>query len=142
MDILRTVTVDELVEALRAAPRYRSTVVVRAERLTDWASWRSERGAGLQAKPGDWWLRAEPGSHWTVADDIFRRTYRELPDGRFVKDASVRALRVTAAIEIPTLEGTAHAEPGDWVLRGADDELWPVSDEYFRANYRLDSAGS
>lgn len=129
-------TVEELTEALRVAPRYRSVAVVRAERLTAARSWRSGRGAELRARRGDWQLSDDSGASWTVADDIFRRTYRRRADGLFAKSGTVRAIQVSAEVEVPTLEGPARAEPGDWVLRGADDDIWPVTDEHFQAHYR------
>jgi hypothetical protein len=75
---------------------------------------------------------------WTVEADIFARTYRRLPDGRFTKDATVDAVRTEQALDVPTREGVARAEPGDWVLRGVDGELWTVTDDYFRTHYADD----
>ena len=70
-----------------------------------------------------------------MGGDVFARTYRPLPDGRFAKDATVDAVRTDSALDVPTSEGVARAEAGDWVLCGVDGELWTVTDPYFRANY-------
>lgn len=129
-------TADQLSARLRDAPRFRAVGVVHAEQLSSATSWQSQRGAELRAQPGDWLVSDDSGGSWTVGDEIFRRTYQEQPDGRFAKIATVRAIRVAEPVEVPTLEGPARAERGDWVLRGADGELWPVTDEHFRASYR------
>lgn len=36
---------------------------------------------------------------------------------------------------IHTLEGVMRAEPGDWIIRGVKDELYPCKDDIFRATY-------
>jgi hypothetical protein len=121
-------------ELLRGARRYRSTAVVRATRLARPYTWRTARGSALSARAGDWRL-SDGVEEWTVEADIFARTYRRLPDGRFTKDAPVDAARTDRPLDVPTCEGVARAEAGDWVLRGVDGELWTVTDAYFRSTY-------
>ena len=38
-------------------------------------------------------------------------------------------------IDIPTLEGTMHANPGDWIIRGVKGELYPCKPDIFEATY-------
>jgi hypothetical protein len=38
-------------------------------------------------------------------------------------------------IEIITLEGTMRANPGDWIIRGVKDELYPCKPDIFAATY-------
>ena len=38
-------------------------------------------------------------------------------------------------IHIPTLEGTMTARPGDWIIRGVQNELYPCKPEIFEATY-------
>ncbi len=38
-------------------------------------------------------------------------------------------------IEIRTLEGTMHADPGDWVIRGVEGEFYPCKPAIFAATY-------
>lgn len=38
-------------------------------------------------------------------------------------------------LEIDTLEGTVHANPGDWVICGVKGEFYPCRDDIFRATY-------
>jgi hypothetical protein len=122
------------VELMGGARRYRSTAVVRATRLSEPSTWRTDRGSSMSAHAGAW--RVTDGvEEWTVEADIFARTYDRLPDGRFAKHATVDAVRTDQARDVPTLEGVARAEAGDWILRGAEGELWTVTDSYFRAHY-------
>ena len=118
----------------RGARRYRGTAVVRAVRLTAPRVWRTGRGSELSAAAGDW-LVSDGAEEWTVAAEVFARSYRALPDGRYVKDADVWAVRADRAGEVSTLEGPVRNEAGDWVLRGVDGELWTVTDAYFRSHY-------
>lgn len=38
-------------------------------------------------------------------------------------------------LEIHTLEGIMRGEPGDWIIKGVKDELYPIKDEIFRKTY-------
>lgn len=38
-------------------------------------------------------------------------------------------------IEIPTLEGTMTARPGDWIIRGVKGEFYPCKPDVFEATY-------
>lgn len=38
-------------------------------------------------------------------------------------------------IDIKTLEGTMHASPGDWIIRGVKGELYPCKPDIFEATY-------
>jgi hypothetical protein len=40
-----------------------------------------------------------------------------------------------APLLIPTLEGTMQANPGDWVIRGVNGELYPCKPDIFKATY-------
>lgn len=41
------------------------------------------------------------------------------------------------SIEIPTLEGTMRADPGDWVIRGVKGEFYPCKADIFEATYSV-----
>jgi hypothetical protein len=128
----------EPADLLRGARRYRSTATVHATRLTEAHTWQTARGSDLTGRAGDW--RVTDGvEEWTVEAGIFARTYRQLPDGRYAKDATVDAVRTERPLDVPTLEGVARAEAGDWVLRSDDGELWTVTDAYFRSAYAPDA---
>ena len=38
-------------------------------------------------------------------------------------------------IDIVTLEGTMHAEPEDWIIRGVKGELYPCKPDIFEETY-------
>lgn len=38
-------------------------------------------------------------------------------------------------IDIPTLEGTMRAEPGDWIIRGVEGEFYPCKPGIFAETY-------
>lgn len=37
--------------------------------------------------------------------------------------------------DIPTLEGTMHAQPGDWIIKGVMGEFYPCKNDIFAATY-------
>ena len=38
-------------------------------------------------------------------------------------------------LDVPTLEGTMTAEPGDWIIRGVKGEFYPCKPDIFNATY-------
>jgi len=56
------------------------------------------------------------------------RKYRKKP-------VVVEARRLTEPVTIETLEGTMLGNPGDWLIRGVQGELYPCKDEIFRLTY-------
>ena len=40
-------------------------------------------------------------------------------------------------LDIPTLEGTLRAIPGDWIIKGIRGEFYPCKDVIFAATYEL-----
>ena len=41
----------------------------------------------------------------------------------------------TLCIDIPTLEGTMRALPGDWIIKGVAGEFYPCKPDIFEATY-------
>lgn len=39
------------------------------------------------------------------------------------------------ALSIDTLEGTIHASPGDWIIKGVKGEFYPCKPDIFEATY-------
>lgn len=39
------------------------------------------------------------------------------------------------SIEILTLEGTMRADPGDWIIKGVQGEMYPCKPDIFAATY-------
>lgn len=46
-----------------------------------------------------------------------------------------RTLGGTTQWSMNTKHGVVHATPGDWILQAVDGEIYPCSDELFRATY-------
>lgn len=44
-----------------------------------------------------------------------------------------------AKIEIPTLEGTLTASPGDFIIKGVQGEFYPCNPDIFMATYEVAS---
>jgi hypothetical protein len=38
-------------------------------------------------------------------------------------------------VNVETLEGTMHASPGDWLIKGVQGELYPCKPDIFEATY-------
>jgi hypothetical protein len=68
---------------------------------------------------------AGPLIDWILTGDHCAR-YHDANDG-------VPGARTEIAID--TLEGTITASPGDWIIRGAQGEFYPIKDSIFRETY-------
>lgn len=113
---------------------------VTATRVDTSRVWVTERGSRMQAEPGDWIVEDERGRAWSVAADVFASTYERVTEDRYQKVAVVRAVQIKSPITVQTLEGTADADPGDWLVMNPTGEIWPVNDAVFRARYTPVSA--
>lgn len=51
------------------------------------------------------------------------------------KPIVVEASRIYEPMLVDTLEGTMHAEAGDWIIKGVNGELYPCKDDIFRKTY-------
>ncbi|NLY44734.1 MAG: hypothetical protein GX053_01900 [Tissierella sp.] len=55
---------------------------------------------------------------------------------RFVKkQIIVEAYQTNIPIDIETLEGTIHANKGDWIVTGVKGERYPVRKDIFEETY-------
>lgn len=82
-------------------------------------------GGEQRAKAGDW-LVDNDGDVYTVDSDVFRRTYRKVACGQYVKVTPVWAVRAEIAGSIRTKEGVTHYSPGDYIVSNSPDG----SDQY------------
>lgn len=74
-----------------------------------------------------------------VVIEAFRIGLDYIPDWFMdrVSDNSI-ILRTNAAgtgCEINTLEGTMRADPGDWIIKGVEDEIYPCKPDIFAKTY-------
>jgi hypothetical protein len=118
----------------------RTGTVIAEQRDAAW-TWTAHSGQIMHAKAGDWSVQDGAGDTWSVADDFFQGSYEEVDQAeklwRRIGVVSARPARIGEAIQ--TLEGPVQAAPGDWVVKGTRDELWPVSADLFPRRYeRID----
>lgn len=53
------------------------------------------------------------------------------------KPIPVEVFQTKKHMDIETLEGTMHADPGDYIITGSEGETWPVKKEIFEKNYQI-----
>jgi hypothetical protein len=107
--------------------------VAAEQRSTPW-TWTSDSGHTMRADAGDWAIQ-EDGKFWSVRDDIFRETYEPAGDGQWQRKGRVQARPAYPGETVNTLEGPTAAAEGDWVVRGASGEQWPVPSDEFARRY-------
>lgn len=115
--------------------KFRRTGTVTAERRSAPWTWASSSGDIMRADAGDWSVSDDDAAGWSVRDDIFRSTYRHITQNLWQRTGIVRARQVCAVETVPTLEGAVTAEPGDWVVRGQQDDQWVMSGDQFARRY-------
>lgn len=94
---------------------------------------------------GDAIATGTAGERWPIPRQRFEQRYQALDpqggmgmDGWFVKKPIVvQARRTEVAMRIPLNggRGTLLARSGDWILTGADDNVWVVADGIFQQSY-------
>jgi hypothetical protein len=92
---------------------------------------------GMQTcKAGDW-LVDNDGDVYTVAQATFARTYRQEPDGKFLKTTPVWAEVAAAAGSVKTQEGATAYAKGDYLVSNEADgsDAYAVSKDKFEAMY-------
>ncbi len=117
--------------------RYERIGVVSAWYLTEPRMWFSESGDKLFSKAGDFWVVDAAGVGRGVAGRRFTELYE--PTGRpneYRRCGTVIARQVTAEEPVETLEGSAVAHAGMWIVSDAHGDSWAVPDDHFRATYR------
>jgi hypothetical protein len=112
----------------------RSGTVTAEQRSAPW-TWRSNSGDTMHANAGDWAVSDTDTESWSVRDKIFRATYEHVSGDVWRRTGTVRARPARDGETIATLEGPVLAVAGDWILKGAQGEQWPVSAERFSQRY-------
>jgi len=92
------------------------------------------------AQRGDWLVENE-GDVYTVAGDVFQRTYRRVAVGQYVKVADVWAERASEDGSVETFEGRTHYMKGDYLVSNDREgrDVWAVSEETFESLYQVAS---
>ena len=74
-----------------------------------------------------------------IQPDIFAQTYEHLGGDQYRKKAVVvEAAQLDTPLDIVTLEGPAHGEPGDWLILGVEGEPYFADDDYVKEHYILE----
>jgi hypothetical protein len=115
--------------------RFRRSGTVVAERRDEPFTWTSATGDTMHAVAGDWAVEGADGSIHSVADDIFRATHTQDSQGRWTRTGIVEARPSRLGEVVDTLEGPVKTADGDWVVRGAKKEMWPVPAAEFARTY-------
>jgi hypothetical protein len=56
-------------------------------------------------------------------------------DSPYVDGPGIGVVPALGTLDIPTLEGVMTAQPGDWIIRGVQGELYPCKPHIFVATY-------
>jgi hypothetical protein len=103
---------------------------------TSW-TWTSESGATMRGAVGDWRVSNDSGRSWSVAPEIFARTYEHVAGNRWRRTGRAWARRAVPGEVIKSFEGRQTAVEGDWVIRGSQGEEWVTTSEHFAASYEI-----
>jgi hypothetical protein len=98
-------------------------------------------GGRQRARRGDW-LVDNAGDVYTVASEVFARTYRRVRPGCYVKKTPVWVEIAAEAGSISTMEGRSRYRKGDYLVyndrNGKDGYAMPA--RKFKAMYKRDTA--
>ncbi|MET0183358.1 MAG: hypothetical protein ABW199_10770 [Caulobacterales bacterium] len=111
--------------------------MVRAEKALKDGEVETKYGA-MRYRAGDHYIvEHAPGERAVVRSDVFEHAYWPLGEGRFEKrtDIVYRYFIAPERLLVRTLEGFEEAQPGDWIMQGVADEMWPMRAETGRARY-------
>lgn len=103
--------------------------------------------AGFEGKPGDWLVtygeRPDGTTDSAIVDrTVFEQTYEHLGGDSYRKrPVVIEAAQLTTPLDIITMEGPSHGEPGDWILTGTSGECYFNADRYFRHRYEAVTDG-
>jgi hypothetical protein len=116
--------------------RPKRTAPVRAELARSSGEIETSKGT-LHYEAGKHYIvRYGPGDRAPVRRAKFERIYRRRADGLYEKSPDVvRYFTLSFPVMIETLEGAELAHPGDWIMEGIGDELWPISAREAREKY-------
>ena len=96
-------------------------------------------GEVQRCRRGDW-LVDNDGDVYTVAGDVFARTYRAVGPGAYVKRTPVWAEVATDAGRVATKEGSTGYAAGDYLVSNNEDgtDAYAVGKSKFEAMYEPD----
>jgi hypothetical protein len=118
--------------------RKKATSIITAVQVDlDTEGFRYRKWGGEQVcKRGDW-LVDNGGDVYTVDQETFEQTYREVEPGRYAKSTPIWAEVAESAGVIRTKEGETHYEAGDYLVYNRDERQdgYAIGPEKFRELY-------
>lgn len=69
------------------------------------------------------------------ADEILKDNVKLSVSGSMLVDTENLLCRFVSQADIKTLEGTMHADDGDYVIKGVKGEIYPCKPDIFEATY-------
>ena len=95
-------------------------------------------GGEQHCKSGDW-LVNNAGECYTVEQESFANTYKEIAPGQFVKAGPVWAEEAETNGSVSTKEGVSQFQAGDYVVSNNEDgtDAYTVPKAKFEERYKL-----
>jgi hypothetical protein len=75
------------------------------------------------------------GNENDLEDVLVLVDWQALPTDDVHVKAGIGYVPAHGTLDIPTLEGVMTAQPGDWIVKGVQGELYPVKPDIFEATY-------
>jgi len=96
-------------------------------------------GADQRCKQGDWIVEND-GDVYSVDRDVFKKTYRRLTPGTYLKITPIWAEKTEQAGSVVTKEGTSHYRVGDYLVSNNEDgtDVYCISAGKFETMYELE----
>lgn len=98
-------------------------------------------GATQRCKRGDW-LVDNHGEVYTIDQETFAKTYKQLRAGVYLKVTPIWAEVAEKAGVVKTKEGQSHYQPGDYLVSNNEDgtDAYRIEAAKFKSMYELDTA--
>jgi len=100
-------------------------------------------GGEQNCKQGDW-LVDNNGDTYTVDQQVFSKTYRQVSPGGYVKSTPIWAQIAKESGAVKTKEGTSDYKPGDYLVSNNENgtDAYCISAAKFESMYELDEEKS
>ncbi len=95
-------------------------------------------GATQNCKPGDWLVKNGDDTY-TIDQEVFNNTYRQVADGKFVKTTPIWAEIAQQDGSVKTKEGESHYKAGDYIVSNNEDgsDAYCITAKKFTQMYQL-----
>ena len=86
------------------------------------------------------WLVNNDGDTYTIDNEVFQKTYRQVNPGSYVKTTPIWAHQAKTAGTVQTKEGETHYNAGDFIVSNNEDgsDGYAISCEKFNSMYEPD----